>query len=204
VLTLAIGACSTDEGSTAEAADSSATGGATISTSAQGAVTDLLGDVSASTPDPNDNVKGVAYGTTDSGVLATSVDNERRLLQIKLHGIDGGRIPMKNGGAVRLNENLIAEVFIDPFPTHTLTAWIDLFLRDASGAPVGDANVLIDYDMFSMGHGPFFTTSEKSPNGHYTFRLDYVMFGPWEQILTIQDPSSDTEYTMDVVVVAVP
>ncbi len=209
LLTLVFAACSSDEAAVADAVDAAASSGATVSNSAQAAVSELLGDIDASepeaTPEPiAERIQGVSYGLTEPGVLESSVDAERNLLQIKLQGADRRRVSMKNGGTIRLREGLVAEIFVDPFPTHTLTAWIDLYLHDGDDSEFKDVKVIIDYDMLSMGHGPFFSVADKSPNGHYTFRLDYVMFGPWIQLLEIQDPETDDEYRLEVIVVAVP
>lgn len=207
VLAVVSTACSGDGGAVAEAVDSSSSSDVVVSDSAQQAVTELLGDIDASGPVATvvvEQVEGVAYDLSETGVLESSVDSERNLLQVKIQGAEGRRISMKNGGAIRLREGLLAEIFVDPYPTHTLTAWIDLFLRDEASEPNTDLKVVIDYDMYSMGHGPFFTTADKSPNGHYTFRLDYVMFGPWMQLLSITDPETDEEYVLEVVIVAVP
>lgn len=140
----------------------------------------------------------------ENGVLASSVGGKNSLLKVRLSGVKGDRIPLKNGGGIQLEDNLIAEIFVDPYPTNTLTAWLDLYLHDGSGNPVTDASVVIDYDMYSMAHGPFFTLAEKSPNGHYVFRLDYIMFGPWMQLLQITPSESETEHKIEVVLVAVP
>lgn len=209
LLTLVFAACSSDDAAVAGAADTAASSGATVSNSAQAAVSELLGDIDGSEPVTSPGsipelIQGVSYGLTEPGVLESSVDAERNLLQVRLQGADGRRVSMKNGGAIRLREGLVAEIFVDPFPTHTLTAWIDLYLHDGDDSEFKDVKVVIDYDMLSMGHGPFFTVADKSPNGHYTFRLDYVMFGPWMQLLEIQDPETDDEYRLEVIVVAVP
>ena len=206
---LAVAACSSGNSPVADAAESSSSGSAVISSSARQAISEILGDVDSPGPEATreqipERIPGVSYGPTEPGVVESSVDSERNLLRIKLQGTDGGRVSMKNGGVIRLREGLVAEIFVDPFPTHTLTAWIDLYLHDGAGSEFKDVKVVIDYDMFSMGHGPFFSVADKSPNGHYTFRLDYVMFGRWIQILEIQDPETDEEHTLEVIVVAVP
>lgn len=218
LLALAIGlvsvsfiACSNGDTAAADTVDASTSSSAAISNSAQEAVNELLGDIDAVNTEFEgstavaENIAGIAHSSTETGVLESSVDTERSLLQVKIQGSEGKRVSMKNGGTIRLREGLVAEVFVDPFPTHTLTAWVDLYLHDGNGGEFKDVKVQIDYDMYSMGHGPFFTVADNSPNGHYTFRLDYVMFGPWMQILEIPDPDlPDVEYTLEVVVVAVP
>ncbi len=147
---------------------------------------------------------GVALGEDDPGVLPWSVAGEDSRLKIKLQGLDGPRVPIKNGGAVRLGDGLTAEIFVDPYPTDTLTAWLDLYVSSDDGEPVSDASVVIDYDMYSMAHGPFFSLADEGSQGHYVFRLDYIMFGPWMQLLEIKMPDTEQAYRLEVVIVAVP
>ncbi len=212
LMALGLAACSNEDTAAADTVSSAGsetgTSTAVISDSAQDAVSELLGDFDSEVDQEQvlvDRITGVAYGDGDIGVLESSVDHDRNLLQVKVQDTEGRRISMKNGGSIRLRDGLVAEVFVDPFPTHTLTAWVDLYLHDGSGNEFVDVKVQIDYDMYSMGHGPFYTIADKSPNGHYTFRLDYVMFGPWMQLLAIPDPDlDDVEYILEVVIVAVP
>ena len=138
------------------------------------------------------------------GVQPSSIGPEDSLLQVKLQGAEEGRLPLQNGGVIRLDNDLLAEIFVDPYPTNTLTAWVDLYLQDNSGQPVSDARVVIDYDMFSMAHGPFFSLAEKKLDGHYIFRLDYIMYGPWGQLLQVQPKGSDQEHKLEVTIVAKP
>ncbi len=208
LMSLALISCSGGETAIAETTDSSNSSNSVISDSAQNAVSDLFGDISSDVDKSaasTERVVGVAYDDGEIGVIESSVDHEQNLLQVKVQGTEGRRISMKNGGSIRLRDGFVAEIFIDPYPTHTLTAWVDLYLHDGNDSEFKDVKVQIDYDMYSMGHGPFFTVTDKSPNGHYTFRLDYVMFGPWMQFFSIPDPEfPDTEYTLELVIVAVP
>ena len=208
MMSLALISCSGGETAIAETTDSSNSSNSVISDSAQNAVSDVFGDISSDVDQSAasaERVVGVAYDDGETGVIESSVDHEQNLLQVKVQGTEGRRISMKNGGSIRLRDGFVAEIFIDPYPTHTLTAWVDLYLHDGNDSEFKDVKAQIDYDMYSMGHGPFFTITDKSPNGHYTFRLDYVMFGPWMQLFSIPDPEiPDTEYTLEVVIVAVP
>jgi hypothetical protein len=210
MMSISLVGCSNENSAVADTVGSGASepGTAVISDSAQDAVSELLGDVDAEVdqePVEIERIAGVAYEDGDIGVLESSVDHERNLLQVKVQGTEGRRVSMKNGGSIRLRDGLVAEIFVDPFPTHTLTAWVDMYLHDGSGDEYTDVKVQIDYDMYSMGHGPFYTIADKSPNGHYTFRLDYVMFGPWMQLLEVPDPElEDVSYDIEVVIVAVP
>lgn len=153
----------------------------------------------ATASDPVSSVAGFR-----PGVDPASVGPENGLLQVRLQGAGQGRLPLVNGGAVNLEEDLVAEIFVDPYPTDTLTAWVDLYLHDGKGTPVTDSKVVIDYDMFSMAHGPFFSLADKSDTGHYVFRLDYIMFGPWGQLLQVQPKGSEEQHKIEVTIVAIP
>lgn len=208
LLSFALVGCSGGDTAVAGTTKTTNSNSPVISDSAQNAVSDVFGDIGSDlvqTSATIERVVGVAYTDDEVGVIESSVDLEQNLLQVKVQDTEGRRVSMKNGGSIRLRDGFVAEIFIDPYPTHTLTAWVDLYLHDGNDSEFKDVKVQIDYDMYSMGHGPFFTVTDKSPNGHYTFRLDYVMFGPWMQFFSIPDPElPDTEYTLEVVIVAVP
>lgn len=169
--------------------------GSTVSATATPTTATTLAPAATPVPPSGPDFRGVEPG---------SLGPEDALLQVRLQGAGQGKVPMVNGGAIRLDDNLIAEVFVDPFPTDTLTAWLDLFLYSNSGEPVTDSRVVIDYDMYSMAHGPFFSLAEKNVDGHYLFRLDYIMFGPWGQLLQVKPSDTDQEYGIEVTIVAVP
>jgi hypothetical protein len=115
-------------------------------------------------------------------VPAESVDTEIRRLTVNF---ENKRVNIKNGGKVMLGDGLAAEIFADPYPPTTLTVWVDLYLTH-DGEPLADEGMGIDYDMLAMVHGPFWGEAENLGGGHYLFKLDYIMFGPWEQTVTIR------------------
>lgn len=144
-------------------------------------------------------------GTGPSGysVPPGSLPDGESRLYVKFEGTENSGIPIRNGGLVHLGGGLDAEIFIDPYPTDSLTAWLDLYL-EMDGRPVSDARTVILYDMWSMGHGPYVGKSDAATDGHYVFRLDYIMFGAWEQVLEIRMPGTDEVQYLTVIVVAVP
>lgn len=102
-----------------------------------------------------------------------------------------------------LGDGLSMEVFVDPYPPTRLTTWVDLFLsRGPGGRPVSDAEVIMEYDMRFMYHGPFKVIGDNLGDGHYLFTLDYIMYGAWDQDLEIHLPGKTYETT--VVIVAFP
>ena len=115
-------------------------------------------------------------------VPESSVDTEDKRLNVT---INGETVYIKNGGQVVLGGGLVAEIFIDPYPPSTLRAWMDVYLTQ-DGEPVTDASIGLEYDMLAMLHGPFWGEAEKLGGGHYLFILDYIMFGAWDQLLTIR------------------
>ncbi len=99
--------------------------------------------------------------------------------------LDGTTRYIKNGGGVVLGDGLTAEIYIDPYPPSTLRSTMDVYLtRD--GVAVVDAGVEIAYEMLAMAHGPFSAEAKKIGGGHYLIPLDYIMFGPWEQVVTFR------------------
>jgi hypothetical protein len=147
----------------------------------------------------------VSESTSGSGysVPVASVPDGESRLYVKYEGVEGSGIPIRNGGLIHLPGGIDAEIFVDPYPTDSLTAWLDLYL-ERDGLPVTDAEALILYDMWSMGHGPYTGQSEAATDGHYVFRLDYVMFGAWEQVLEVRTPGVDEVASLGVIIVAVP
>ena len=142
--------------------------------------------------------------SVDQEVLESSVALGQSRLYVKLDGADQPRIPIRNGGTARIGDGVFAEIFVDPYPTNSLTAWLDLYLADAAGSPISDAHTQILYDMWSMGHGPYTGLTEGAADGHYVFRLDYIMFGAWEQVLEVRLPDSDDALRLTVIIVAMP
>lgn len=115
--------------------------------------------------------------------------------------LDGQTTYIKNGGRVVLGDGLAAEIYLDPYPPSTLRSTMDVYLtRD--GAALADGGVEIAYEMLAMAHGPFSAEAKKIGGGHYLVSLDYIMFGPWEQVLTVRIGLQRTH--LPVLVVAYP
>jgi hypothetical protein len=111
------------------------------------------------------------------------------------------QIFIRNGGQVMLEDGLAVELFLDPYPPTTLRSWLDFYLTK-EGEPVTDASMGIEYDMFSMYHGPFWGEAEKLGGGHYLFTLDYFMYGAWDQLVTVR--YGGRNYRLPVVIVSYP
>lgn len=139
----------------------------------------------------------------DWSVPPESIPDGESRLYVKFEGVKNTGIPIRNGGLVHLGGGLDAEVFVDPYPTDRLTAWLDLYL-ELDGRPVNDAHTVILYDMWSMGHGPYVGKSDAATDGHYVFRLDYIMFGAWEQVLEVRMPGTDEVQRLTVIIVSLP
>ena len=99
--------------------------------------------------------------------------------------LDGQTTYIKNGGQVVLGDGLAAEIYLDPYPPSTLSSTMDVYLT-LDGAPLADGGVEIAYEMLAMAHGPFSAEAKKIGGGHYLVSLDYIMFGPWEQVVTVR------------------
>ncbi len=99
--------------------------------------------------------------------------------------VDGQSVYITNGGQILLGDGLAVELYLDPYPPSALRSTLDVYLtRD--GRALADAGVEIAYDMLAMAHGPFSVEAKKIGGGHYLIALDYIMFGPWEQTITIR------------------
>jgi hypothetical protein len=111
-----------------------------------------------------------------------SVDTEEKRLNVT---VNGKTTYVKNGGQVVLGNGRVIELFVDPWPPSTLRAYLDIYLEE-NGEPLEDASIGIEYDMLAMVHGPFFGSSDNIGAGHYVVTMDYIMFGPWDQAVTIR------------------
>ncbi len=106
---------------------------------------------------------------------------EKRLAVV----LDGRTIYIKNGGRVELGDGLAVEIYLDPYPPSTLSSTMDVYLtRDGRG--VADGGVEMAFDMLAMAHGPFSAEAKKIGGGHYLISLEYIMFGPWDQEVTVR------------------
>ncbi len=128
---------------------------------------------------------------TSGGELASPAPpyvpaGSRETVDKRLAVTSGGQTTyIKNGGQVVLGDGLVAEIYLDPYPPSALRSTMDVYVtRD--GHPLADGGVQIDYEMLAMAHGPFSAEAKKIGGGHYLVSLDYIMFGPWEQVVTIR------------------
>ncbi|MFQ5854341.1 MAG: hypothetical protein ACE5LU_01675 [Anaerolineae bacterium] len=134
------------------------------------------------------------------GVPASSIAGKDHRLEVIFKG---ERIALRNGGRVNFGDGLSMEVFVDPYPPTRLKAWLDLYLtQEPGGQPVTDAEIIMEYDMAFMYHGPFKAIGDNLGDGHYLFELDYIMFGAWDQGVEIRLP--DKRYETVLIIIAYP
>lgn len=124
----------------------------------------------------------IASASAPLHVPADSVDTVDRRLGVT---IDGQTTYLKNGGQIVLGGGLAVELYLDPYPPAVLRSTMDVYVT-RGGDPLTDGGVEIEYDMLAMAHGPFSAEAKKIGEGHYLVALDYIMFGPWEQIVTLR------------------
>ena len=172
-------ACSTSSTGTGEPAPAATVGGAV--------------------PSPTPAAAPVSPTNNDQpGVDATSrVDSGARLIVT----VGEEDIGLKNGGTVRLGHGVTAELFLDPFPPTTLSATLDVYL-ERDDVAVEDGFVSVAYDMMAMEHGPFGSSAKGIGGGHFLVPLDYIMFGTWDQTLTLR--AGDVRSDLRIVVIARP
>ena len=72
-----------------------------------------------------------------------------------------------------------------PIPPTTLHSVLDVYVTQ-DGEPLSDISVDVEFDMLSMLHGPFSATARDIGGGHHLATLDYIMFGAWDQFVTIR------------------
>lgn len=138
-------------------------------------------------PAPSQETTATPAASTTSAddfgyVPESSIDTQDKRLNVTLND---ETIYIRNGGQVVLRDGLAVEIYVDPYPPATLRTWLDFYLTKG-GEPVTNASMGMDFDMLAMEHGPFWSEAENLGGGHYTFTLDYIMFGPWDQLVTIR------------------
>ena len=134
-----------------------------------------------SSPTPGAPTPGATDDVTPY-VPEDSVDTEDKRLNVT---VNGQIVYLKNGGQVVLGDGREIEIYLDPFPPTTLRTFMDIYLTE-NGEPLDDAGIGMEYDMLAMVHGPFFGEADKIGGGHYLLTLDYIMFGAWDQTVTIR------------------
>jgi hypothetical protein len=136
-----------------------------------------------------------------AGACAPAPAQSTQALGVFVDGFDHQGQPLRNGGAVRLDSNLSAEVFVDPYPATGPSSWLDLYL-DRSGQPVTDAAVAADNEMTYMSHGASHQDGRTSGDGHYLFALAYPMVGLWRHRITIQ--IAEQQYVLPLLITVYP
>jgi hypothetical protein len=141
--------------------------------------------------------------SSDSAAPALGVEEASRVedgarLILTVDGADEG---IDNGGRAVIAPSLAIELFLDPFPPNTLSSVLDVYVEQ-DGKPAEDGAVFVQYDMLAMAHGPFDGTGTSIGGGHYLLPLEYIMFGPWDQILTIR--AGDQRVRLPLVIIARP
>jgi hypothetical protein len=127
-----------------------------------------------------------------------SIDTIDRRLNVT---VGGQTVYIRNGGRVEFGDGLAVEVYIDPYPPTTLRSTLDVFVTQ-DGEPAEDVSVEVEFDMLAMLHGPFTATARDIGGGHHLATLSYIMFGPWDQLVTIRRDLERIRFP--VVIVAYP
>lgn len=149
----------------------------------------VIPDVAAASPGVVANVTPTAApvssdptATDAPFVVEDSIDTTEKRLNVT---VGGETVYIRNGGRIDMGDGLAVEVYIDPYPPTTLHSILDVYVtRD--GEPVEDISVDVEFDMLSMLHGPFSATARDIGGGHHLATLDYIMFGAWDQFVTIR------------------
>lgn len=127
------------------------------------------------------------------GIDASNVEPER----IKYEGPDG-TMSLPNGGVVDLSDDLMLQVWVDPYPPSTFDLDVELRLTDANGDTINDATVTADWDMVFMWHGPFVAEFDATSDGRYISRFELFMFGPWELVIHTSAPGYEQPQDLSI------
>lgn len=76
-----------------------------------------------------------------------------------------------------------------------------LWVGDAQGQPITDAEVWFTYDMTNMSHGKAIVSATPTGPGNYSGQVDFMMPGPWRLTAVVQrpgQPSYDVTFDFDV------
>ena len=158
----------------------------------------VSGNTGVSVPTARNKEPTAAPPTDGPHVPPESIDTEDKRLSVT---VGGETVFIRNGGRVELGDDVAVEIYLDPYPPTTLHSVVDLYLtRD--GEPVTDASIDVEFDMLAMVHGPFVATAKKIGAGHHLATLDYIMFGAWDQFVTIRQGLERVRFP--VVIVAYP
>ncbi|MBI4295986.1 MAG: hypothetical protein HY667_02575 [Chloroflexi bacterium] len=101
--------------------------------------------------------------------------------------ISGEEVPIKNGQRLSLKGDVLAEVFVTPFPPTPETE-LQLILRRGE-APLRGAEIIVTYDMRDMDHGVRDRQiGREIADGYYAISLDMLMWGDWVADAVISHP----------------
>lgn len=139
-------------------------------------------DASVSDADPKQGVVETKVG--EPGQDDADLANSRLGFVYKR----GEAVGMKNGGRVPLGDDIIAEVFLSPYPPDWQTD-LHLFLMDKNTfEPLTDVDVDLVYEMVYMDHGIDALEGTKVKDGHYLLPLSFLMYGDWSVDTTVELP----------------
>jgi len=178
-LALLVVACAT---STGGLGGPEASGGAVGGGSGAPALGPSDGPVAPSRSPRDASSSGAPPGAGTPTVPETSIDTVDKRLAVDLAG---DTIYLRNGGQILLGDGLAVEIYLDPYPPAVLRSTMDVYLTK-DGRGVADGGVEVVFDMLAMGHGSVSGEGQNIGGGHYLLPLDYTMFGPWEQLVTIR------------------
>ncbi|PJF41569.1 MAG: hypothetical protein CUN54_00775 [Phototrophicales bacterium] len=128
----------------------------------------------------------------------TDETSERESTRIEIMK-DGVSVPVNNGEAVPLGDDLQIEVFVSPYPPNSFNADVDFYLTTTDGEPVTDATFDLEYDMLYMFHGAAEAPFNNLGNGHYLTSLYFLMYGSWTLDTVIEVPNHDDRLTLPMV-----
>jgi len=148
----------------------------TIPDDARIGASDDAADPSEGTP------RSAAPATFAPFVASDSIDTDDKRLNVT---VGGETTYIRNGGRIEMGDGIAVEIYIDPYPPTTLHSILDVYVTQ-DGEPVPDINVDVEFDMLSMLHGPFSATARDIGGGHHLATLDYIMFGAWDQFVTVR------------------
>jgi hypothetical protein len=104
--------------------------------------------------------------------------------------MEGGifRVPIANGASVPIVDDIVAEVFVSPYPPG-IRADLDLYLlHGRDGEPITDAKVELISEMVFMDHGSYALSGKSVGEGHYVMPLNFLMYGEWVMEIYIRAP----------------
>lgn len=96
-----------------------------------------------------------------------------------------------------LTFRLISQPALPVEGENTLSLWVS----DAQGQPLTDAEIWFSYDMTNMSHGKPIVSTHTQGDGLYIGAVDFRMPGPWRLTAVVQrpgQPSFDITFDFEV------